>query len=171
MNIRPLASDEALRRLPELLVLLRDAVDSGASLGFLPPLTDTQGASFWQQMIREVSADTRALLVAEVDGVIAGSIQIHPAPQPNASHRAELQKLFVLRSHRRQGIGRALMTAAEAEARRRGRTLLVLDTLAGDKGEALYRSLDYGKAGEIPGYAKQADGTLAATAIYYRQLD
>jgi GNAT superfamily N-acetyltransferase len=50
---------------------------------------------------------------------------------PNASHRAEVQKLLVLRSWRRQGIGLALMTAIEQAARQTGRSLLVLDTRLG----------------------------------------
>lgn len=167
-NIRLLPADEGLRRLPELIALLRDAVDSGASLGFLPPLTDTQAASFWQSTLREVSADTRAMVIAEVDGTIVGAVQIHPATQPNAAHRAELQKLFVLRTHRRQGLARALMAAVEAEGKRRSRSLLILDTMAGDEAESLYRSLSYSRVGEIPGYARQGDGSLTATAIYYK---
>ena len=169
-TIRLLAADEGLRRLPALIALLRDAVDSGASLGFLPPLTDTQAASFWQSTLREVSADTRAMIVAEVDGKIVGSVQIHPASQANAAHRAELQKLFVLRSHRRQGLAQALMTAVETESARRGRSLVVLDTKVGDEAELLYQKLGYLRGGEIPGYAQQADGMLAATAIYYKQI-
>ena len=169
-SIRTLTADEGLRRLPELIALLRDAVDSGASLGFLPPLTDTQAASFWQSTLREVSADTRAMLVAELNGTIVGSVQIHPASQANAAHRAELQKLFVLRSHRRQGLARALMAAVEAEGKRRSRSLLILDTMAGDEAESLYRTLGYSRVGEIPDYARQGDGRLTATAIYFKQI-
>ena len=57
---------------------------------------------------------------------------------------------MVHRRARRQGLGRALMLAAEGEARRRGRTTLVLDTRQGDPSEILYRSLGWQLGGTIP---------------------
>jgi hypothetical protein len=36
--------------------------------------------------------------------------------------------------------------------------------------EQLYQSLHYQRAGEIPEYARSADGQLHATAIYYKLL-
>ena len=80
-------------------------------------------------------------------------------------------KLMVHTRARRRGIGRALMLAAETEARRRGRTTLVLDTRRGDPSEALYLSLGWTLAGIIPRYARSADGALDATAFYYRLLE
>jgi acetyltransferase len=78
---------------------------------------------------------------------------------------------MVHRRARRQGVGRALMLAAEAEARRLGRSTLVLDTRHGDPSEILYRSLGWERAGEIPRYARSADGTLHATAFYFKLLE
>ena len=78
---------------------------------------------------------------------------------------------MVHRRARRQGVGRALMLAAEAEARRLGRSTLVLDTRHGDPSEILYRSLGWELAGEIPRYARSADGTLHATAFYFKLLE
>jgi hypothetical protein len=63
------------------------------------------------------------------------------------------------------------MLALETQARRLGRTTLVLDTRQGDPSELLYRSLGYQSAGAIPAYARSADGTLHTTALYYRLLD
>jgi len=52
---------------------------------------------------------------------------------PNQPHRADLKKMLVHRSARGRGIGAALMAGIEAEPKRRGRWLLVLDTVPGDK--------------------------------------
>lgn len=41
----------------------------------------------------------------------------------------------------------------------------------GRGGPELYGSVGYQLAGGIPNYAQSADGTLHATAIYYRLLD
>ena len=84
--------------------------------------------------------------------------------------RAEVSKVLVHSAHRRQGVGRALMLAIEAEAARAGRTTLVLDTRLDDAGEALYTSLGYQRAGVIPNYARSADGTLHATVVMYKLL-
>ena len=63
------------------------------------------------------------------------------------------------------------MTALEEEARTTGKTLLVLDTREGDPSNALYRTLGYHEAGRIPGWARDASGTLSATVFWYKPLE
>jgi ribosomal protein S18 acetylase RimI-like enzyme len=77
---------------------------------------------------------------------------------------------MVHRAARRNGLGRALMQAVETEARRRARSTLVLDTRQGDPSESLYRQLGWTFVGAVPRYARSADGSLHATAIYYKLL-
>ncbi|MFI4921654.1 MAG: GNAT family N-acetyltransferase, partial [Gammaproteobacteria bacterium] len=80
-------------------------------------------------MIAKVEQGTRVLLVARAaDGSLVGTAQLDTETMPNGAHRAEVQKVCVLRSARGQGIGRQLMVAIEDAARAAGRTLLVLDT-------------------------------------------
>lgn len=169
--IEPLDPEAAVRERPALAALLQDAVDSGASVGFLPPVPAADAAAYWDAVGAAVRAGARVLLVARRDATVVGSVQLELAERPNARHRAEVTKLMVHRSARRQGVGRALMRAIEGEARRRGRTTLVLDTRQGDPSEALYRSLGWTLVGAIPRYARSGDGTLAATAVYYRLLE
>jgi ribosomal protein S18 acetylase RimI-like enzyme len=118
-----------------------------------------------------VGEGRRVLLVARVEGVIAGSGQLDLEARPNGRHRAEVIKLMVRTDRRRRGIGRALMLGLEAEARRHGRTTLVLDTRQGDPSERLYASLGWRFAGAIPRYARSASGALDASAFYYKLLD
>ena len=119
-----------------------------------------------------LEAGGRRLWIARsADGGIVGTVQLDLAGQANGHHRAEVIKLLVLSSARRHGIGRLLMEAAEAEARRLGRTTLVLDTRQGDPSEALYRGMGWQPAGTIPRYAQSADGTLHTTTFYYKLLD
>jgi len=151
--------------------LLQDAVDGGASLGFLPPLGDDEARAYWQTVAAAVRDGSRVLLVTSRPGEpVAGSVQLELAMRPNGRHRAEITKLMVHRAARRQGLGRALMLAAEREARRLGRTTLHLDTRQGDPSEELYRALGYQLAGVIPRWARSADGRLDATAFYYHLL-
>jgi acetyltransferase len=172
MRIEPLSADEARaveRALAELLV---DTVDAGASVGFLPPLAVAEAAAYWRSVAAAVAGGSCVLFAArDADGGIVGSAQLDLALRANGLHRAEVAKVMVHRRARRQGLGRALMLAAEGEARRRGRTTLVLDTRQGDPSEILYRSLGWQLGGTIPSYAKSADGTLHTTAFYFKLLE
>ena len=167
MQIELLTSRTAYEKLDDLIDLLQDAVDSGASVGFLPPLSRDAASNYWRSVFADLDAGHRLLLGATVGSRLVGSVQLELARKPNASHRAEVQRLLVLRSVRRQGIGEQLMRQLHELARQHGRTLLVLDTREGDPSEQLYRKLGYTRAGVIPGYARSADGALDATALYY----
>lgn len=164
-RLAQLDAGAALAALPGLIELLQDAADSGASVGFLPPLAEEAAARFWHEVIAAVQAQTTLLWAAysALDGRPVGSVQLALAGRPNAAHRAEVQKLLVHRAARRQGLGTALMRTAEQAALALGRTLLVLDTVQGDGAEQLYQGLGYQRAGAIPAYARGADGRLHAT--------
>jgi acetyltransferase len=169
-EILRLNAAQAEQRLPELAALLQDAVNGGAAVGFLPPLLLAEAEAYWREVVSAVGGAGRILLIAVQDGAPVGTLQLDPAARPNGLHRAEVTKVLVHSAHRRQGVGRALMLAAEAEAARAGRTTLVLDTRLGDAGQALYAGLGYQRAGIIPDYARSADGTLHATVVMYKLL-
>jgi len=156
--------------LPALVRLLQDAVDSGASVGFLAPLSDEDAYAYWNSVLDDVASGTCVLLVAREAGNIVGSVQLELATKPNAYHRAEVQKLFVFRHARKRGIGGQLMQAIEQVATEQQRTLLVLDTRQGDNAERLYRKLGYIEAGFIPAYALSSAGTADTTVIFYKIL-
>jgi acetyltransferase len=168
--IEQLTAGQAGAILPELVELLQDSVAGGASIGFLPPLGDDQAQAYWASVIEELAHGALVLLVARQAGAVVGTVQLALAQRPNARHRAEVQKLLVHTRARRQGIGLALLAAADDTARQAGRTLLVLDTRAGDPSELLYLKHGYTRAGSIPQYARSASGELHATAIFYKLL-
>lgn len=168
--IRVLDAQAATDALPGLAALLADAVNAGASLGFWAPLRPSRALAYWHDVRAEVEGGGVLLLVAEDEGGVAGSVQLELCGKDNGPHRVEVRKLMVLSSRRRAGVGRALMQAAEAEAKARNRTLLVLDTRTGDDSEHFYRALGYAPAGSIPGFVREADGSASATTYYYRHL-
>jgi ribosomal protein S18 acetylase RimI-like enzyme len=156
-------SDIEYAQLVELLVAV---VDGGAAISFLPPLAPSAAEAYW----RGVLDPSRVLLVAEDEGRIVGSAQLHLVTWPNGPHRADVAKVMVHPSARRRGIARALMERLERVARREGRTLLVLDTREGDPSNSLYTQAGFQEVGRIPGYALNGDGTLHATVYYYKAL-
>ena len=169
-HIETITPEQGQIILPELIALLQDAVASGASIGFLPPLSAEEARYYWISVLEDVAQQKRVLLVAYDAQHVTGAVQLELATKPNARHRAEVQKLFVLEQERKRGTGRLLMEAIEPSARELGRTLLVLDTRLGDNAERLYRKLDYKEVGIIPSYAQNAAGMLEATIIFYKLL-
>jgi ribosomal protein S18 acetylase RimI-like enzyme len=71
---------------------------------------------------------------------------------------------------RGQGVGKALVQAAEDIAAARGRTLINLDTAEEEGAAGFYESLGYQKVGIIPDYALKPYGGLTGTVIYWKRL-
>ena len=170
MTIERLTPDQAEASLTGLVSLLKDAVESGASVGFLPPVAESEAVDYWRGVISALRSGSKVLLVAIEEDALAGAVQVDFASKANALHRAEVQKLMVRTDQRGQGLGRALMDTVEDVARESGRSLLVLDTRQGDIAEQLYLSLGYTLAGVIPNYARSANGELHGTSLFYKQL-
>jgi GNAT superfamily N-acetyltransferase len=171
MEVRRLNASEASALLGELAEVLVDCVEGGASVSFMPPFGKPEAEAFFSKVIRGVEAGERILLAGFVGGRLAGTVQIVTATPPNQPHRADVAKLLVLRPARRSGLGAALMKRAEECARAAGKTLLVLDTVSGGAAERLYESLGWVKAGVIPKYALNPDGTWCDTVIFWKALD
>jgi ribosomal protein S18 acetylase RimI-like enzyme len=169
-RIERLPAEQALAVLPQLITLLQDALQSGASVGFIPPLATETAKEYWLEAIEEVAQDKRLLLVSRQAGEITGSAQLALVVKQNGRHRAEVQKLLVHTRFRNRGIARQLMSAIEDAARLENRTLLVLDTERGSTAEGLYERCGYTRAGIIPQYALKTDCSFIDTVVFYKLL-
>jgi GNAT superfamily N-acetyltransferase len=152
-----------------LAAVLFDCVEGGASVGFMHPFTLGQALAWWRGLAADVGAGKRLLLVAEDEHGIVGTVHLVLAMPDNQPHRADLCKMLVMRRARKQGVGAALMDAAEKEARSAGKTLLVLDTASQDA-ERLYARMGWTRLGVVPGFALLPEGGLCDTTYFYRQL-
>jgi acetyltransferase len=169
-EIRRVSAEQARPLVAPLIALLQDAVHDGASIGFLRPLSDDAARRYWDEVIADVAANSRVLLVASRDGAVVGTAQLGLCTKPNGVHRAEVQKVLVHTGARRLGLGRALMARLEVEAVAERRTLLYLDTQPEQAAERMYVALGWSRAGEIPGYARTPEGGLHGTVLYYKRL-
>jgi len=170
IRIHSLTEDQTRQALPALASILVDCVDGGASVGFLSPYTQADALAFWDGVRTAVGDQATVLLVAEVDGEILGTVQLGIKLPPNQPHRADLKKLLVHRKGRGLGLGRALMEAAEAEAARIGKHVLVLDTATESPAEAIYERLGWSRVGVIPDYAMMPDGSYCGSTFFYKHL-
>ena len=91
-----------------------------------------------------------ALLLARVDGAVAGCCALRPMDSSDYPNAAEMKRLFVRKAFRGFGLGRQLSEAILDEARRAGYRCVLLDTLDEmEAARALYEDLGFE---EIPPY-------------------
>jgi GNAT superfamily N-acetyltransferase len=159
-------SDADVRGLADVLI---DIVEGGDSVGFMDGLGVERAEAFWRGIGDDAAAGARALLVAEDEQGIVGTVHLVLAQPDNQPHRADVSKMLVHRRARRRGIGAALLAAAEQVAVESGRTLLVLDTASADA-ERLYARAGWVRCGRIPGFALMPDGAPCDTVLFYREL-
>lgn len=169
VSIRALEHPSA-RELEQLADVLIDCVEGGASVSFLSPLPRAKALEFWRSAAASAARAERVLLIAQdPTGLILGTVQLILALPENQPHRAEIAKMLVHRSARCRGVAAALLQQAEEQARRRARTLLVLDT-ASEAAERLYERHGWQRLGQIPNFALYPDGTSCATTFFFRSL-
>ena len=91
-----------------------------------------------------------ALLIATVDGKVAGCCALRPLDSADYPNAAEMKRLYVRPAFRGQGLGRQLAEAATDAARSAGYSCVLLDTLDDmEAARGLYEDLGFH---EIPPY-------------------
>ncbi len=133
-------------------------------------LTEQEAEAFFEGVAASVEQGERILLAAFADSQLVGTVQVVLATPPNQPHRADVAKMLVHRSARRQGVGQRLLEEAEAASVAAGKWLLVLDTVTGDTAERLYARGGWIKSGVIKDYALYPDGRLCDTTVFYKKL-
>lgn len=161
------ASPDTCAALSEILV---EVVAHGGSVSFMHPLPWEAAYAFWIQSLAAADRGERVVLGAFAGDTLAGTVTLLLDLPPNQPHRAEIAKMMTRLSHRGQGVASALLAAAEAAARKAGRTLLVLDTATDGGASTLYERHGFTPAGEIPDYALKPHGGLTGTRIYWKRI-
>ena len=91
-----------------------------------------------------------ALLLAFVDGELAGCGAFRPLPEADDANACEMKRLYVRRAFRRFGLGRLLAQALIDGATQAGYSSMLLDTLDDmEAARGLYESLGFV---EVPPY-------------------
>lgn len=105
-------------RIDELCDVLSDCVIRGASVSFVLPFEPSKAREFWHGVAQSAGRGERVVLAIDnASGVIVGTVQLIVQQPENQPHRADVAKLLVHSSARRQGLARQLMMALEASAR------------------------------------------------------
>jgi ribosomal protein S18 acetylase RimI-like enzyme len=110
---------------------------------------DSIADEYLQHMLDRCRELAGAILVAEIDGVVAGFVRIlarvrYDGLDEPPGEYALVADLAVRERFRRRGLGAALLRAAEDYARSRGATELRVGVLSGNRGAAnLYRKVGF----------------------------
>jgi GNAT superfamily N-acetyltransferase len=157
------------REIAALAIVLSDCVEHGASVSFMLPMPLEKAAVYWRGLAAAVARGELIVLGARTRGSLVGTVSLLLKQPENQPHRADVAKMLVRHDARGRGIGAQLLAAVEAEARREGRTLLVLDTASAEAAR-LYTRGGWQRVGEIPDYALWPQGGLCATTLFYKRL-
>lgn len=98
----------------------------------------------------EYAAPRGTLLLAWVDGTLAGCCALRPLDNVDYANASEMKRLYVRKAFRGFGLGRQLVEAALDAARASGYDCVLLDTLVEmEAARALYEDLGFT---EVPPY-------------------
>lgn len=154
--------------LPGLVEVLRDSVDSGASVGFVTVPEPAAAARWWARTL--AGPDVLTWVAYDETDEPVGTVQLVLPWQDNGRHRAEIVKLMVHRRSRGRGVGGRLLAAAEEGAARLGRWLLMLNTRTGGAAEAIYTKRGWETIAVVPDFATGTDGRLYPTTLMTKVL-
>ena len=146
------------------------AIIDGGGFGWLSPPPRHTLEAYWKGVLLIPERD---LFVARLDGVIAGSCQIHHPPRNNEaqSFACNLTTSFVAPWARGHGLARELVQIAENHARQAGFRVLNLDVRETQRAAIrLYEAMGFEKFGEHPYYARVRDGYVRGL-FYFKRLN
>ena len=163
MNVRRAEPSDALG-----LKELGDAVGAEPE-GWLVTTNGWRDAADERRYLRAIRRyPNAAVFVAEDDGAIVGRLSIARDQHPASRHVADLG-LMVAASHRRRGIGTALLEAAVEWARRSGVTKLELHVFPWNTAAiALYEKFGFVREGYRKEHYRRGDEYVDAVLMAYR---
>jgi RimJ/RimL family protein N-acetyltransferase len=111
-----------------------------------------------------------AVFVAELDGGLVGRLSLARDPHPASRHVADLG-LMVSAAHRRRGIGRALLAAAERWARESAVAKLELHVFPhNEAARSLYAACGFEQEGFRRGQYRRANGEIVDAILMAKRL-
>ncbi len=136
----------------QLLECWRDVTNAGGAVGFpFPPVSDEQVLSSLESMIQMLAEPDNRLLLATINGELAGWLLLAGNTNELTAHWARVLRVQTALGFRKIGVGRALM----AEVARAAAEDLTLDQLhlelrSGMGLEAFYQSCGWREIGRWP---------------------
>lgn len=142
------------------------AIEAGGGFGWVKIPAREGMERYWQGVI---TAPTRWLFVARLDGIICGTTQVVLPPTNNEAqgHIVQLTTNFVAPWARGHGLAKMLLETVEKTCLERGFSVINLDVRETmEKAIALYESMGYVQFGNHPYSVRVADKTISSRHYY-----
>ena len=149
--LRP--SDLASADVRELASCWAAVTNAGGAVGFaFPPVTVTDVLPATKDLVTSLDPGYSRLLLARVDGALAGWVNLSRGRLPQVAHWGELKRLQTHPDFRGRAIGTALLDRARQVARDElGLEQLRLSARGGEGLEGFYARLGWKEVGRWPG--------------------
>lgn len=164
--------DEALSAsdLNDLCDATDAAIEGGGGFGWVDLPSRDILESYWNGV---VTAPTRELFVARLDGIICGTTQVVLPPKNNEAqgHMITLTTQFIAPWARGHGLAKMLLDEVEKKAVKDGYAIVNLDVRETMKQAiSLYESLGYKQFGDHP-YSVRSHGETIKSKFYYKVIN
>ncbi|MDP3257649.1 MAG: GNAT family N-acetyltransferase, partial [Bosea sp. (in: a-proteobacteria)] len=94
ITVEQLDAQAAQAAIPALAGILADAVENGASVGFMHWNGTPDYLAFWSGVAADVAAGRTVLFAARRGADVLGTAQLQLVGKPNQPHRAEIAKVL-----------------------------------------------------------------------------
>jgi ribosomal protein S18 acetylase RimI-like enzyme len=156
--------------LTDIVQATEDAIRDGIGFNWVVPPGKDMLETYWKGVL---VVPERVLFAGRLDGALAASIQlVKPGPsKETSSFCAQLEAHFVAPWARGHGLAKALLEAAEREARAQGFSVLRLSVRATQEPAIkLYEESKYICWGTLPTY-EFVNAKMIAGRFYYKNLE
>ncbi len=146
------------------------AIEGGGGFGWVSVPERASMERYWQGVI---TAPTRMLFTARLDGVICGTTQLILPPANNEAqgHIVQMTTNFVAPWARGHGLARLLLETVEKKANEDGYAVINFDVRKTmTKAIELYEKLGYKAFGEHP-YSVRVEGETIPSVHYYKVIN
>lgn len=146
------------------------AIDGGGGFGWVDLPSRDILESYWKGVI---TAPTRQLFIARLDGTICGTTQLVLPPKNNVAqgHIIQLTTNFVAPWARGYGLAKMLLEEVEKKSFRDGYAIINLDVRETmDRAISLYEAMGYEQFGLHP-YSVRSKGKTVKSRYYYKVID
>ncbi len=146
------------------------AIEGGGGFGWVELPSRETLESYWRGV---VTAPTRQLFVARLDGVICGTTQLVLPPKNNEAqgHSVQLTTNFVAPWARGYGLAKMLLEDVEKHSKNEGYAVVNLDVRETmERAIALYKSMGYEEFGTHP-YSVRAKGETIKSKYFYKVIN
>jgi ribosomal protein S18 acetylase RimI-like enzyme len=148
--------------LRELYFLLYEERETNPEIGitlFENRPTDDDEIAWFTGLYRRALSGESVVAVAERDGAVVGSctVGLHGAAPTSESGHVGVLGILVHRDHRGQGIGRALLSSAIAQSRKKFEIVRLSVFSVNVRARRLYEEFGFRYVGTFPGHVRRGD--------------